>query len=190
MAAKKKINETKVTKPAEKVAPPVIVSVTARIRSAAETLRDKPMDEVERKMFYEKAHKGKKVVQLAAEMKSTEDAITYIDELHKYLQAEYDVLRMRLIPDQIENEGLVSPVNVAGIGKIVISPDVQVSIKSGEQPQLFAWLRKRKLGDLIQDTLNSSTLKAFVKSRILKGQEIPKDFLNVTPLERASIRKG
>lgn len=114
------------------------------------------------------------------------------EELERKLaeaNAHYDVLRFEMIPEKMEEMG-IERVTFEGIGRISLTPDVFVSTKPGMRDKLFAWLRKHKLADIIQPSVNSSTLRAFVKDRMREGKEIPEDCLNVTPVIRASITRA
>lgn len=103
--------------------------------------------------------------------------------------AHFDVLRMELIPNKMDEMG-VERIAYEGIGRVSLTADVLVSTKTGMRENLFGWLKKRKLNSLIQPSINPSTLKAFVKDRLAKGKEVPSEYLNVTHITRASITKS
>lgn len=111
------------------------------------------------------------------------------DELEgmlKEVNAGYDVLRFELIPTKMDDEGVASPYNVKGLGRITLQSDLRVQVK--DQPGLFGWLKRNKLGDLIKETVNASTLKASLKKRIIDGKPLP-DGVEVTPLTRAQLTR-
>jgi hypothetical protein len=58
-----------------------------------------------------------------------------------------------------------------------------------KKAEFFDWLRDNGRGDLLQENINPSTLKATVKGLVKNGEEIPEDLLNVSPFTRASITK-
>lgn len=107
----------------------------------------------------------------------------------KIINARYDVLRLEAIPERMDSDG-VENMRVEGIGRVSLTADMFVSVKGGAKQGLYEWLDGHGLGDLVQPTVNASTLKAFVKRRMKEGKEVPTDFLNVTPVTRASITKG
>lgn len=107
----------------------------------------------------------------------------------KIINAHYDVLRFEKIPERMDSDG-VEKITLEGIGRVSLTADLQLSVKGGAKDELFGWLRKRKLGSLIQEGVNASTLKAFVKGRIKEGKDYPSELLNVTPITRASITKA
>lgn len=169
---------------------PGIKEVIAVAHPLIKEFADKGFKEEDRKNYFENLHKGKKAIPLAAQQVAVQNAIEYIDELHKVLQAEFDAIRMRLLPDAMDEEHLASPLNVAGVGRVSLTPDLQVNTPADQKEGFFSWLKKRKMGDLIQPTINSSTLKAWAKARIQKGAELPpSEMLKVTPITRASITR-
>lgn len=101
--------------------------------------------------------------------------------------AFFDVMRFEAIPTEMDKQG-IEKIAYAGIGRVSLTADMQVSVK--DKPGLFGWLRKNKLADLIQPTINPSTLKSFIKGRIKDGKKYPAEMLNVNPVTRASITKG
>lgn len=103
------------------------------------------------------------------------------------VNAKFDVLRFEAIPAEMDRMN-IDRITYAGIGRVSLTPDVQVSVK--DKPGFFSWLKKNKLGDLIQPTVNSSTLKSWLKGRIKDGKKYPLECLNVNPVTRASITKG
>ena len=108
------------------------------------------------------------------------------DEVLSRLNAEYDVLRIEVIPEKMESMG-IERVSYEAIGRVSLTADLQVSVR--DKPGMIAWLDANKLGDIVQPTINNSTLKAFVKGRMKKDLPLPEEMLNITPFTRASITK-
>jgi hypothetical protein len=106
----------------------------------------------------------------------------------KVINAHYDVLRLEVIPERMDSEGIEN-LRVEGIGRVSLTGDMFVGVKPGAREELYEWLKANRLGDLIQATVNASTLKSFVKRRIKDGNPYPTELLNVTPITRASITK-
>lgn len=113
-----------------------------------------------------------------------------IDEVSKKANAEFDYLRLVLVPNKMDEDG-VSNLTLDGIGRVGLTADAYVSIKSGMKGEAYRWLEDTGRGSLITPSVNSSSLKAAVKAALVKGEEIPESLFNVTPFTRASItRKG
>lgn len=163
---------------------------TARIRElAGEAQAKNNLDEEGRKEHYRRKHKAKKPVDLAREMAEVEKVKDYVKMLSSFINAEYDVIRLELLPQKMEEAGLEN-MKVENLGRVNLTGDMYVSIRAGEFEEFAKWLKKRKLGDLVQETINSSTLKAFVTRRMADNKDVPRELLNVTPYTRASITRA
>lgn len=124
--------------------------------------------------------------EMVEKMKEFGEAKEDLEAQLKIVNAHYDVLRMEIIPEKMDNDG-VENVKYDGIGRISLTADMFVA--TADKEGLFNWFKTNGLEDLIQPTVNASTLKAFVKRRIVDGKEYPTEFLRVTPFTRASITK-
>lgn len=107
----------------------------------------------------------------------------------KDLNKVFDFLRITKIPAKMDEDG-VDRISVAGVGRVSLTADMHVSVKADMKEKFYEWLRDNGRGDLLQETVNPSTLKAAVKGMYKKGEEIPDDLLNVSPFTRASITKA
>ena len=126
------------------------------------------------------------------------DLVTAMAELQRYKEAledslklvnkELDFLRITKIPGQMEDEG-IDRITVSGVGRVSLTADMHVSVKADKKPEFFEWLRDNGRGDLLQENINPSTLKATIKGLVENGEEIPEDLLNVSPFTRAAITK-
>lgn len=133
-------------------------------------------------------HKGKDLRALVETQALFRDKKAALESDLAKCNAEYDVLRFELVPGKMDEMGIEN-IKYDDIGRVSLTADLLVSTKPAEKAGLFGWLKKHKLGDLIQPSINSSTLKAFVKGRMKEGKPYPSDFLNITPVTRASITK-
>lgn len=111
-----------------------------------------------------------------------------IEEQLKYINKEYDFLRLKLVPKMFEDEGIES-LKVDGIGRVSLTGDMYVSIQSGRKDEAYEYFRDIGKGSLITEVINSSTLKATVKAMIKGGEDIPEELIKITPFTRASITK-
>lgn len=105
-----------------------------------------------------------------------------------FITAKFDVIRMESIPNKMEAEGVES-IRLEGIGRLGLTADLFLSVKGEMKGALYDWLRENGFGELITDSVNGSTLKAFVKEQMKKGKPIPTECLSMTPYQRASITK-
>lgn len=116
-----------------------------------------------------------------AEKEAAEDRLKEIDK-------EYDFIRLNLIPSRFEEEG-IEGMKVGGVGRVSLTGDMCVSLVKEHKDEAYQFFRDLNMGDLIQETINSSTLKAAIKGLIKKGEEIPENLVKVTPFTRASITR-
>lgn len=112
-----------------------------------------------------------------------------VEDQLKRINKEYDFLRITKVPQKMEDEG-IERLSVAGVGRVSLTADMHVSVKADHRDRFYEWLRDNGRGDLLQETINPSTLKAAVKGMYKSGEEIPEDLINVSPFTRASITKG
>jgi hypothetical protein len=132
---------------------------------------------------------GMALIDLIREMKSIQTAKEQAEANLKELNKHFDFLRVTKIPQMMEDSGIRN-LNVEGVGRVSLTADMHVSVKSEMKEKFYEWLRDNGRGDLIQPNVNASTLKATVKNMVREGEEYPEELLNVSPFTRASITKG
>lgn len=132
---------------------------------------------------------GMSLIELIKEMRRIQTEKDEVESDLKQYNKHFDFLRITKIPQVMEDEGIKN-MNVEGVGRVSLTADMHVSVKAEMKEAFYLWLRDNGREDLIQPTVNSSTLKATVKNMVKKGEEIPDDLLNVSPFTRASITKS
>jgi hypothetical protein len=142
-----------------------------------------------RKQSFRAAHAGQDLKALVVDMYNVRQRKEAIEADLKNVNAEYDVLRFELIPEAMDKAG-VENVRYEGIGRVSLTADIQVACPAPTRDDFFTWLRKHKLGSLISEGVNPSTLKSWIKTRMKEGKELPSELLKITPITRASITKG
>jgi hypothetical protein len=128
------------------------------------------------------------LVGLVTAMSSIQSMKEVLEEQLKIVNKEFDFLRITKIPSKMEEDG-VDRINVTGIGRVSLTADMHVSVKADQKPEFFVWLKDNGRGDLLQENINPSTLKAAVKKMFRDGEEVPDQLLNVSPFTRASITR-
>lgn len=129
------------------------------------------------------------LVELVRAMKHWQNTKEQFDEMLKQANKHFDFLRITKIPQVMEDEG-IPRLTVEGVGRVSLTADMHVSVKSDMKDAFYEWLRDNGRADLIQPNVNPSTLKAAVKGMVREGEEVPEHLLNVSPFTRASITKG
>lgn len=103
-------------------------------------------------------------------------------------QRRHDYLSQSRIPAIMESAEIES-CTVAGVGRVALSSDIRCSVPKDNKEALEDWLRENGQEALISPSVNSSTLKAFVKEMIKGKKPWPADLLKVDPFTRAAITK-
>ena len=125
---------------------------------------------------------------LCARMQELQNQKEIQDEASKALGAEIDNLRLKKIPemmDQLE----VKNATFQGIGRVQLAADLYCSTKAGQKDAAMLWLRDMGLDDMISESYNATSMKALVRRLMVDGVELP-ECLNVTPFIRASVVKA
>ena len=128
------------------------------------------------------------LVDLVHAMSTVQSRKDALEDQLKTVNKEFDFLRITKIPTKMEEDG-VDRINVTGIGRVSLTADMHVSVKADQRSEFFTWLRDNGRGDLLQENINPSTLKAAVKKMFREGEEVPDQLLNVSPFTRASITR-
>lgn len=138
------------------------------------------------KAEYRSEYENKPLLEMIRWMDETQKKKERIEGELKQVNALYDVLRLELIPAKMEETG-VENIKVEGVGQITLTGDMYV--RTANKQALADWLELNNLADLIQPTVNASTLKATIKGRMKKGLPLPdEEVVKITPFTRASIR--
>lgn len=70
---------------------------------------------------------------------------------------------------------------------VKMTTDFNVSIPADRKPDAYSWLEQNGYGDIISTTINSSTLKATVKTMIESGVVIPEDVFKAKPFVKMRV---
>lgn len=126
---------------------------------------------------------------LLREFKAAKDFKEACDLLAKESGRLYDYLRLALVPERFEEDG-ISNMKVEGVGRVQLAGDLYAGIIKGNEEQAFEWLDDNGRGDLVKKTVNSSSIKAVLKKMLADGEEIPAELFKAEPFTRASIVKA
>lgn len=129
------------------------------------------------------------ISELVTKMREVQTAHESATLTAKLIGKELDFLRLALIPERCEEQN-VGGMKVEGVGRLNLTSDMYVSVKSGKVNAAMEWLRDIGKGDIIKEQISSSSLKAIVKKMTIDGKEIPSDLINATAFTRASITKA
>ena len=100
-----------------------------------------------------------------------------------------EFLRKTVLPDRLNEMGITTA-TFPGVGRVSMRTDAYVTTKKGMKYDLMDWLRKHGAESLITDTVNASTLKAFIKEQAQEGNEIPdEELINYQPYQYTTVTK-
>ena len=108
-------------------------------------------------------------------------------ELKKRFGALHKKYKEEIVPKKFEEEG-VSSITIDGY-RYTVSHQARTSIITSEKPAAYDWLRNNGLGDLITETVNSSTLSATAKTLAEDGIDLPDDLFKVHSFDNTSRTK-
>lgn len=147
------------------------------------------MASLEENSVFEQQYHAMTTLELVREMNTVRLEKERMEETLSTINKRYDYLRLIAVPKRFEDEGITN-MKVEGVGRVGLTPDLYASIAPDQKGAAYEWLSDNGHGDVIQPTVNSSTLKALMKSIIKSGEEIPSELFKVTPFTRASITKS
>jgi len=129
------------------------------------------------------------IPELAELLVETKVELEHFGDIKTDMQKLYDYLSIEVIPDRMDDEGIDS-VKVSGVGRLQTSSDIRCSVLAANKDKLKDWLNENGQGAIIQDSINSSTLKAFVKERMKENLPYPAELLQISPYSRATVVKA
>lgn len=152
-------------------------------------MSDDTVEPVNRTEGFKQFYGGYTTIELIRKMSALRRSLDDAKAEVSGLEAETRFLGEVAIPEKFAEDG-VKNMNVDGIGRINLRADIYASVKAGQKDAAYTWLGDIGAGDLIQPSVNSSTMKAFLKNRLKLAEDIPEDLFNVTPYTLAVITKG
>lgn len=114
--------------------------------------------------------------------------IDALGEAKTTLQKAFDWLRISHIPERMEAEELESMV-IEGVGRMYLTTQFMASIKADCKEGAYQYLQDNGHGDIIQSTVNASSLKALAKQKLKDNDPLPKDLFNTNISSAAVIQK-
>lgn len=135
------------------------------------------------------AYDGMSIPELAAEVKRVKVALDDAASRKSALQKHYDFLTMTIVPERMDDEG-IETLKIKDVGRLQMASDIRCSCPAANRKQLEEWMRNNGHVAMITSTVNSSTLKAFVKEQMKENGNYPSDLLKVEPFSRATVVKA
>ena len=133
-------------------------------------------------------HANMKLAGIAAEYKAIKEALEEAGEVKTVLQKISDSYSKHILPARMEEEG-IETVRIEGVGRLQTKSDIYCSCPAPNREALQDWLVDHGHGSLISQSVNASTLKAFIKEQMKEGNPVPDDLLDIEPYSMAVIVK-
>lgn len=92
------------------------------------------------------------------------------------------------VPEAFEQAGIENVPLSEGY-RVGITVNVRASVVPGQKEKAFAWLQDNEAGDLIQPTLNASTLSSYAKGLREQNRDLPADIFNVAEMSNTTVTK-
>lgn len=127
-------------------------------------------------------------IELARTFVQLRSVVDRLEEITKPVKDLYNKMKVERLPQVFDREGVPS-VNLDEGYRVTISHKVFASIRPDKKEKAYEWLRDNKLGDLIVETVNSSTLSAAAKSMAEDNYELDQELFNVSILPNTSVTK-
>ena len=161
------------------------------LKATATILRDTKQNLLEDlPRFGSKMWKTATVSDLAKAQKAAKDLKEAADAMAKECNKIHDFIRKEALPEKVESlEDGTNSVRIEGVGNVSIRTDIYASVAAGKQEEVKDWLDDNDGSGLITETVNSSSLKAFLKKQMLNGAALPDDLFNITPYSYTVITK-
>jgi len=144
--------------------------------------------ELEEKNKLINLYKEQTIPELIKEMVSVKDELEIAKAAKTKLEEIHDILRLLVLPEKMDDED-VSTLTVPGVGRASIQSDIYFSIPADQREPCYEWLRENGHGDIIQETVNSSTGKSWAKEMMKLGKPIPEGMFKVTPFSRVQVTR-
>lgn len=128
-------------------------------------------------------------VELATFMKTQKDAIAEVTKQLKVMKEQMRIVQEDILPQKMEKDGMKT-ITLDGIGRLNNNPQFRASVVAEHQIAMRQWLMENGWEALVQETVNSSTFKSWVKERLAEGDEIPMDYINVHSFDQVVLVKA
>lgn len=106
---------------------------------------------------------------------------------------EVCLIARQIIPERMDNDQIQNITVILPDGskkQLLVIDQVSVKTPPENKEQLWEWLREHEAAEIITETVNSSTLAAYVRQQMRAGDEYPVDICEISSYATASLRKA
>lgn len=122
----------------------------------------------------------------ATHYKNVVDLEDAIDKIRIRVYHIYNGYAFHVLPDLFKMSSVTTTQTLNGYN-ITIADDMNVSIPPEFKIDAYDWLANNGYGDIITNTINSSTLKATIKGMYRDGVVVPEDVFKVSPIKKLRV---
>lgn len=131
--------------------------------------------------------------ELVAAMLATKQAHQDLKDQTARMWDDLCVITRQIIPARMEADQYSNITVILPDGskrQLLVIPQVSVKTPPDKKGELWDWLREHEAAEIITETVNSSTLAAYVRTQMKAGEPYPSDICEVSMYDVASLRKA
>jgi len=131
--------------------------------------------------------------ELVAAMLATAQAHQDLKDKTAESWADLCVITRQIIPERFETDQIQNITVILPNGskkQLLVIPQVSVKTPKDKKQELWEWLRDNEAAEIITETVNSSTLAAYVRTQMKAGEPYPGEICEVSMYDVASLRKA
>lgn len=125
-------------------------------------------------------------IELARNFIALRSIVDRLEDVAKPLDKLYQQMKTVNLPEAFDRHGVPSVTLDEGY-RVTVSHTVRASIKPDMKDAAYAWLRDNGLGDIVTETVNSSTLSAVARTVAEDNRELDSELFNVAVIPNTSI---
>lgn len=121
------------------------------------------------------------------------EVVDRLDTTKKSYGARHGLHKEKLLPERFEQAKLKSPVVTDDQGqdrRLVVQAVQRCGVRADKKNDAINWLRSNGHGEIVQETINASTLTAFAKELSKENRELPDEIFNVHIVNNVLIQKA
>lgn len=128
------------------------------------------------------------------EFEKISDELNELKEQKKEKQKEYDKLRYEKVPAALEEAGILDDEGKGSCTtpsgrKIYMRTDIWARIRKDNESVAHSAIKEMGYGDLLRETIHTSTLSAWIRERLEEAEPIPPG-IDIDHVEQAVLRKS
>jgi hypothetical protein len=135
-----------------------------------------------------KMAESNRLQELGAKLKALKTAKKSATELLASINKGIEEITKNDLPEEMSALE-IDKVTIKGIGTLSVKADIYASILASNRNAAKDWLVDQGYEDLVTETINASTLKAWAKEYIKQnGEPPPEEIFNITPYEYVDLK--